>query len=230
MSSPSEPLRRAQIRKAAWTLALLAAIAVLALWAISSGAQQASAPRPSSAEKAQQGFARFAGASASRLFLSPAESREASRRGLIPAGTRSILATGGKLEHGEWRWDDAGVPSGPVAIRVDLARQLVSVFVGPHEVGTAVILYGAEGKQTPRGRLPILGKSRDYHSRTYDAPMPYSLWLNRDGVAMHGSSVSMGRATNGCIGVPVDFARKVFERAKKGDIVEVIGGKGQGRV
>lgn len=156
------------------------------------------------------------------MFLSVRDSAEATRRGLIPQGTRSVLATGGKLTHGSWRWDEAGVPRGPIAIRVDLDRQLVSVFRGRDEIGTAVVVYGVEGKDTPRGRLPILGKTRDYHSITYDAPMPFSLWLREDGVALHGSSVAMGKATNGCIGVPVEFAEKLFEVTRKGDIVEVI--------
>lgn len=165
----------------------------------------------------------FAGASPQRMFLSASDSAEAARRGLAPAGTRSMLSTGGKLGFGQWRWDEAGVPRGPLTVRVDLKRQLVSVFRGPDEIGTAVIVYGIEGKETPRGRLPILGKTRDHHSRTYDAPMPFSLWLRDDGVAIHGSSVRMGKATNGCIGVPVDFAGRLFEVAAKGDIVEVVG-------
>lgn len=127
------------------------------------------------------------------------------------------------MAHGSWRWNDAGVPAGSITVRVDLERQLVSVFEGPHEIGAAVVVYGAEGKETPRGPLRILGKTRDYHSITYDAPMPFSLWLREDGVALHGSSVRMGRATNGCIGVPVEFAGKLFAVARKGDIVEVIG-------
>ncbi len=167
--------------------------------------------------------AAFPGASAARVFLTSAESREASRRGLTPEGVRSVISTGGKLGFGEWRWDETGVPPGPIAVRVDLNRQLVSVYRGPDEIGTAVIVYGIDGKETPRGRLPILGKTRDYHSRTYDAPMPYSLWLRDDGVAVHGSSVSMGKATNGCIGVPVEFAAKLFDVAAKGDVIEVLG-------
>lgn len=165
----------------------------------------------------------FAGASADRTFLTQAESAEAARRGLLPEGVRSILDIDGPLDHGSWRWDEAGVPAGPITVRVDLQRQLVSVFRGPDEIGTAVVVYGIEGKETPRGKLPILGKTRDYRSITYDAPMPFSLWLREDGVALHGSNVRLGRATNGCIGVPVEFAGRLFEVARKGDIVEVIG-------
>ena len=167
--------------------------------------------------------AKFASASADRKFLTEEESLEAARRGLLPNGTRSIISTGGPLVHGDWHWDDSAVPPGPITVRVDLGRQLVSVFQGPDEIGAAVVVYGAQGKETPRGKLPILGKTRDYHSITYDAPMPYSLWLRDDGVALHGSSVRMGRATNGCIGVPVGFAEKLFAVAQVGDIIEVVG-------
>lgn len=201
--------------------AVLLAVGV-ALWGESMAARGDNLQRPSPVASTSA-FEGFPGASEERTFLTAAESAEAARQGLLPEGTRSILATGGRMRHGSWRWDEAGVPAGPVTVRVDLERQLVSVFRGPDEIGAAVVVYGAEGKETPRGKLPILGKTRDHHSRTYDAPMPFSLWLREDGVALHGSSVRMGRATNGCIGVPVEFAGKLFEVASKGDIIEVLG-------
>lgn len=204
------------------SIVLLVAIALLAGWAIwgQSSYPTRAAPSSAAAGPAPPGFA---GASAQRIFLNAADQVEGARKGLIPAATRSVIATGGKLEFGAWRWDEQAVPAGPITVRVDLARQLVSVFRGRDEIGTAVIVYGIDGKETPRGKLPILGKTRDYHSRTYDAPMPYSLWLRDDGVALHGSSVAMGKATNGCIGVPVEFAEKIFAVAEEGDIIEVIG-------
>lgn len=207
-------------RRSVLTLVLLAAIAIAAALPLLPRGELLERAPPLPVEPTATPA--FAGASPQRVFLSEPERAEAVRRGLVPAGTRSILSTGGPLTHGTWRWDEAGVPRGPIAIRVNLARQLVSVFKGPDEIGAAVIVYGVAGKDTPRGRLPILGKTRDYHSVTYDAPMPFSLWLREDGVALHGSSVAMGKATNGCIGVPVEFAEKLFEVARKGDIVEVI--------
>lgn len=212
--------------RSAFTVILLAAIAVVGSLAFWPDASLLHRSVPLRVEPPAP--AAFPGASRSRVFLSAQDSAEAARRGLVPQGTRSVLATGGTLDYGSWRWDMAGVPPGPVAIRVDLGRQLVSVYKGRDEIGTAVIVYGANGKDTPRGRLPILGKTRDYHSLTYDAPMPFSLWLRGDGVALHGSSVTMGRATNGCIGVPVEFAQRLFEVARKGDIVEVIGAPAAG--
>lgn len=202
------------------SLVLMGAIGGLTLWALAAGEQVLSRP-PAPVAALPEPIA-FPGSSAARIFLSGEDSAEAARRGLLPPGTRSMLTTGDGLDYGEWRWDEAGVPAGPLAIRVDLTRQLVSVFRGRDEIGTAVIVYGIDGKETPRGRMPILGKARDHRSLTYDAPMPYSLWLREDGVALHGSTVRMGRATNGCIGVPVEFAARLFEVAEAGDVVEVV--------
>jgi hypothetical protein len=139
------------------------------------------------------------------------------------SGVQSILDVAAPLHYGEFVWNDRGVAQGPVWVRVDLSRQLVSVFRGGHEIGTAVILYGGNGKPTPTGEFPVLQKSADYHSATYDAPMPYMLRLTRDGVAIHASNVRQGWATHGCVGVPREFARLLFGQVKLGDKVEIVG-------
>ena len=43
------------------------------------------------------------------------------------------------------------MPAGRLWIRVDREAQLISVFRGQHEIGTAVIIYGATEKPTPSG-------------------------------------------------------------------------------
>jgi hypothetical protein len=134
----------------------------------------------------------------------------------------SVLNVDGRMKYGDFTWDDATVPPGPVWIRVDLKRQLLSVFRGGHEIGTAVILYGIRDKQSPEGTFPVLQKVADYHSVTYDAPMPYMLRLTADGVAIHGAEVRPGAATHGCIGVPKAFARRLFDEVKLGDPVVIL--------
>jgi lipoprotein-anchoring transpeptidase ErfK/SrfK len=52
--------------------------------------------------------------------------------------------------------------------------------------------------------------------------MPFMLRLTDDGVAIHGSNVRQGYATHGCIGIPLDFARKLFAATHKGDIVAIL--------
>jgi L,D-transpeptidase-like protein len=161
-----------------------------------------------------------------RIAVTPAQVREAYKVGLIDRPIKSILDVRRPMSYGQFLWNDRGVPRGPVWIRVDLHAQLMSVFRSGHEIGTAVILYGADGLPTPTGRFPIIAKLKDHRSRTYDnAPMPYTLRLTRDGVAIHGSNVRWGFATHGCVGVPKAFAAKVFEVVKVGDHVLIVAGK-----
>jgi hypothetical protein len=134
----------------------------------------------------------------------------------------SVLNITSSMEYGQHVWDEEGVPEGPVSVRVDLKAQTISVFRGGHEIGTAVILYGADEKPTPTGGFQIIRKLKDHHSSLYDAPMPYTLRLTEDGIAIHGSDVKEGAATHGCVGVPTAFAALLFEEVKTGDKVIVV--------
>ncbi len=127
------------------------------------------------------------------------------------------------MTYGDYVWDEDGVPAGPLWVRVDIRAQLISVFRGEHEIGTAVILYGGMGKPTPVGAFHILQKAKDYQSHTYDAPMPFMLRLTSDGVALHASNVRPGWATHGCIGAPMEFAKRLFAAARLGDVVLITG-------
>ena len=162
-------------------------------------------------------------ATSDRIAVSPASLRAAYAAGLVDRPIKSVLNVPARMRYGDFRWDDKGVPAGPIWIRVDLKSQLVSVFRSGHEIGTAVILYGADEVPTPTGKFPILAKMKDHRSATYDAPMPYTLRLTADGVSIHASNVRWGYATHGCIGVPDGFASKLFAAAKVGDEVFIAG-------
>lgn len=175
-------------------------------------------------------------APASRSVATPASTprRPAQQAVATPAAApaddglvvKRILNIDGPLEHGAWVWDDQGVPAGPIIITIDLAAQTLSVFRGGYEIGVAVILYGADDKQSPLGVFPITEKDSDHVSNIYKgAPMPYMLRLTNDGVAIHGSDVEWGAATHGCIGVPVKFAALLFSQANLGDRVIITNGK-----
>jgi hypothetical protein len=164
-----------------------------------------------------------------RIFLTKAQVAQAIAGSAFDRPIKSLLAVRSRLQFGDYEWDDRGVPAGPTWVRVDLRSQLISVFRAGHEIGTAVIVYGADGLPTPAGKFPILAKLRDHRSETYDAPMPYTLRLTGDGVSIHGSSVRWGVATHGCIGVPVAFAERLFNAAKVGDEVVVVGSPARSR-
>ena len=123
---------------------------------------------------------------------------------------RSLLNIARPMQFGDYLWNDDGVAAGPVWVRVDLARQTVSVFRAGHEIGSAVILYGADDKPTPSGVFPVLAKARHHRSGLYDAEMPFMLRLTGDGIAIHASDVRQGAATHGCIGIPLAFAQSLF--------------------
>lgn len=161
-----------------------------------------------------------------RIFLSKAQLFQARAEGAIDRDIQSVLDLRKRMHYGDFIWNDRNVPKGAVWVRVDLKSQLISVFRAGHEIGTAVILYGADEKETPDGVFPVIAKIKDHKSATYDgAPMPYTLRLTQDGVAIHGSDVRWGRATHGCVGVPIEFAQKLFGQIAKGDQVVIISDK-----
>lgn len=135
---------------------------------------------------------------------------------------RSALNVDRAMQYGEFVWNEDGVPAGEVWVVIDLGAQTISAFRGEHEIGTAVTLYGAEEKPTPLGTFPVKAKLKDHWSSLYDAPMPYTLRLTDDGVAIHGSEVRSGAATHGCLGVPLKFARLLFEEVQVGNEVLIV--------
>ncbi len=134
----------------------------------------------------------------------------------------SLLNVPEQMEYGDYVWHEDGAASGPTWVLVNLAAQTVSVFRGGDEIGTAIALYGVDDKPTPTGKFAVLSKRKDYWSRTYNAPMPFSLWLTDDGVAIHGSNVRHGAGTHGCVGVPLDFGNRLFDAMKVGDEVFIL--------
>jgi lipoprotein-anchoring transpeptidase ErfK/SrfK len=144
-----------------------------------------------------------------------------------PFVIKSILPIEGSIRYGDWFWDESAAPrSGKVVITVDLEARVISAFRDGHEIGTAVALLGTQSHPTPLGTFPILTKEKDNVSEKYfNAPMPHTLRLTWDGIAIHGSVVMNGYASHGCIAVPDEFAAKLFAAAKRGDKVIITRGK-----
>ena len=144
-----------------------------------------------------------------------------------PLVIKRILPIDGPIKYGEWHWDDEGVPEGPLVVTVDLQARVISVFQDGYEIGAAAALLGTDEHPTPVGTFPILTKERHNVSEKYgNAPMPWTLRLTWDGVAIHGgSTVENGYASHGCIGVPDEFVSRLYAIAKKGDRVIITDGR-----
>ncbi len=143
-----------------------------------------------------------------------------------PFVIKRVLPIKGPIRYGEWHWDDAGVPPGPLVITVDLHARVLSVFRGGYEIGASAVMLGSPSHPTPTGTFPILTKERHNVSEQYNnAPMPWTMRLTWDGVAVHGgSSVERGYASHGCVAAPDEFVSKIYEIARVGDIVIITDG------
>ncbi|WP_395327947.1 L,D-transpeptidase family protein [Novosphingobium sp. BL-8H] len=139
---------------------------------------------------------------------------------------KRILPIEGAIKYGEWHWDETGAPAGPIVITVDLDARVLSVFRDGYEIGATAVLLGTEDTPTPLGVFPITEKDKDHVSNIYTgAPMPYMQRLTNDGITLHGSEVAKGYASHGCVGMPDDFAAKLFAVTKLGDKVYITRGK-----
>jgi len=147
-----------------------------------------------------------------------------------PFTIKRILPVDGPIKYGQWFWNDKGVPAGPLVITVDLDARVMSVFRDGYEIGATAVLLGTDDYPTPLGTFPILSRERHNVSEKYgDAPMPWTLRLTGDGVAIHGGhAVALGWASHGCIGAPDDFMKKLFPIAGLGDKVIITRGKRAG--
>lgn len=139
---------------------------------------------------------------------------------------KRILPISGPLRYGDWHWDEANVPAGPLVITVDLDARVLSVFRGGYEIAATAVLLGTTEKPTPTGLFPITEKDADHRSNIYDgAPMPYMMRLTNTGITIHGTKVQNGFASHGCVGVPTPFAKKLFGIAALGTPVYITRGK-----
>ena len=145
-----------------------------------------------------------------------------------PFTIKRVLPIDGPMKYGEWHWDESGAPAtGPIVITVDLEARVLSVVRDGYEIGATVVMLGTDEHPTPTGVFPILAKERYNVSEEYgNAPMPWSLRLTGDGVAIHGgATVERGWASHGCIGTPNEFVSKLFAIAKTGDRVIITRGQ-----
>ncbi|MES2136646.1 MAG: L,D-transpeptidase family protein [Pseudomonadota bacterium] len=130
-----------------------------------------------------------------------------------------------KLEPGEWVWAPQIARSGPVLVYVDLGRQRATVYRNGVRIGVSTISSGKDGYETPTGVFTILEKDKDHRSRTYDdAKMPYQQRLTWKGVALHAGNLPGFPASHGCVRLPMEFARKLFEVTPMGGTVVIAGG------
>jgi hypothetical protein len=142
--------------------------------------------------------------------------------GLVLLGVFAPAQADG-LAPGEFRWTPELAPTGSdTVVVVSLPEQRAHVYRNGVRIGLSTVSTGKSGKETPTGVFPILQKRKEHYSNLYDnAPMPYMQRLTWDGIALHGGKIPGYPASNGCVRLPGEFARKLFEATGFGTIVVV---------
>lgn len=136
--------------------------------------------------------------------------------------SRSADTPVGALAPGEWVWGLAGDARGPLVLLVGLAEQLAYVYRNGLLAAVSTVSTGRPGHATPTGVFTILQKDRDHRSSLYNAaPMPYQERLTWDGIALHAGGLPGYPESHGCVHLPTEFARRLFEVTRLGMTVVI---------
>jgi L,D-transpeptidase-like protein len=125
------------------------------------------------------------------------------------ARTDMIDAFGAKfLKPGQYVWRDVPGATGPDRVVISLSDQMAYLYRGGTLMAATTIATGRDSKPTPSGIFSILRKTAMYHSKKYDAPMPFAQFFDPAGIALHAGSV--GTKSHGCVHLPAAFAKKLY--------------------
>lgn len=116
-----------------------------------------------------------------------------------------------------------------MVVVVSLPEQRAHVYRNGVRIGVSTISSGKPGNETPTGVFPILQKKRMHHSNLYnDAPMPFMQRLTWDGIALHAGRIPGEPASHGCVRLPLEFSKLLFDATEHGVIVVIADELSQG--
>ncbi|MGE8225360.1 MAG: L,D-transpeptidase [Stenotrophomonas sp.] len=126
------------------------------------------------------------------------------------------------LKPGEWVWGGDAKDMGPMAVVVSLTEQRAYTYRNGVLIAVSTVSTGKPGHETPTGVFTILQKDREHHSSKYNnAPMPYQERLTWDGVALHAGGLPGYPESHGCVHLPTEFARLLFDATNMGMVVVI---------
>ncbi|GHB24108.1 L,D-transpeptidase [Salinicola rhizosphaerae] len=126
------------------------------------------------------------------------------------------------LAPGAWIWGGDDKRGGPMAVIVSLTEQRAYVYRNGILIGVTTVSTGRPGYETPTGVFTVLQKDKDHHSNLYgNAPMPYQQRLTWDGIALHAGGLPGYPESHGCVHLPTEFARLLFDASNLGMTVVV---------
>jgi L,D-transpeptidase catalytic domain len=129
-----------------------------------------------------------------------------------PVASAPIDTPPSALKPGEFIWSPELAPSGPLVMVVNITEQRAYLYRNGLRIAVSTVSTGKKGKETPTGVFTILQKNKDHRSSLYnDAPMPFMQRLTWDGVALHAGKLPGYPASHGCVRLPYEFSRLLFD-------------------
>lgn len=105
---------------------------------------------------------------------------------------------------------------------VSIKKQRLRVFDNSGQITESRVSSGKPGFDTPTGVFSILEKHVIHASNIYEgASMPNMQRITWSGIALHAGIVPGYRASHGCVRLPFNFSRQLFEITKVGNRVVV---------
>jgi hypothetical protein len=126
------------------------------------------------------------------------------------------------LSPGEFVWMPEVAPTGPIVILVSIAEQRLRAYRNGVLIGYSTVSTGRKGHETPTGVFTVLQKDAHHVSSIYKgAKMPYMERLTWTGIALHAGNLPGYPASHGCIRLPLEFSRLLFELDPVGTTVVI---------
>jgi hypothetical protein len=125
------------------------------------------------------------------------------------------------LAEGEFVWNPEASPAGPVVVLVSLNKQQAFVYRNGILIGYTDVSTGKKGHETPTGVFTILQKDKDHVSSLYNAKMPYTERLTWSGICLHAGGLPGYPSSHGCIHLPLEFSRLLFQIEELGATVVI---------
>lgn len=121
-------------------------------------------------------------------------------------------------------------------IKVDVDRQKLFAFANDRQIISIDCVTGRPSKHTEAGRFRIYRKVKNHVSTKYGSPMPYAMFFQTDGKAIHAADYVFTRSyakwmgldpevfptgTYGCVGISLENAKALYGRTKINTVVEI---------
>ncbi|MCU0381799.1 MAG: L,D-transpeptidase [Chitinophagaceae bacterium] len=135
---------------------------------------------------------------------------------------RPIETPKDSLKKGEFTWAPQLAPKGPILVTVSVDDQMAYTFRNGVLIGVASASTGKKGHGTPTGVFHTTLKDAKHRSSKYNnAPMPYTQRFTSSGIALHAGGLPGYPSSHGCVHLPSEYARLLFNEAPLGMTVVV---------